>query len=487
MPPAQSSAHAVHAGRGKPRTIALIIASAMFMEQLDGTVLATALPTMSRSFHVDPLYMNVALTAYLLSLAVLIPVSGKVADRFGSRTVFRAAIAIFTIGSLLCGLAPSLTFLVAARIVQGIGGALMMPVGRLVLLRAVPKKDLVAAMAWVLVPATLGPILGPPVGGMIITYLDWRWIFYINIPIGLVGMVLASRYIEEFREAEGTTFDFRGIILSGVALTCFMSSFELVGRGIGSLVSVGVILATGAAAALLYGAHAWRSHAPILDFRLMRIATFRTSVVSGTLSRISVGAMPFLLPMMLQLGFGLSAAQSGLVTFANSAGSLFMRAMAPWFLRQIGFRNVLVWVGFGATLLLGACAAFRPSWPIAAIYAILFVQGFCQSLQFISYNTIAYADVRSDTMSAATSFYTTFQQLSLALGVAFSAMAMALSGRILGHDQPQLMDFSVAFLAVALVSMFAPVVSCTMDPHAGSQVSGHGTNSASAVNAAPAE
>ena len=169
IPPAQSSAHAVHAGRGKPRTIALIIASAMFMEQLDGTVLATALPTMSRSFHVDPLYMNVALTAYLLSLAVLIPVSGKVADRFGSRTVFRAAIAIFTIGSLLCGLAPSLTFLVAARIVQGIGGALMMPVGRLVLLRAVPKKDLVAAMAWVLVPATLGPILGPPVGGMIIT------------------------------------------------------------------------------------------------------------------------------------------------------------------------------------------------------------------------------------------------------------------------------------------------------------------------------
>lgn len=457
------------------------------MEQLDGTVLATALPTMSRTFHVDPLHMNVALTAYLLSLAVLIPASGKVADRFGSRTVFQAAVAIFTLGSILCGIAPSLTFLVAARILQGIGGALMMPVGRLVLLRAVPKNELVTAMAWLLVPATLGPILGPPVGGFITTYLSWPWIFYINVPIGILGMVLAGRYFEDFREAERTSFDIKGIVLSGTALVCLMTSFEMIGRGVGSVATFGALLALGVAAALVYWRHARRHRAPVLDFRLMEIPTFRLSVVSGTLSRISVGAMPFLLPMMLQLGFGLSAAQSGVITFVSAAGSLFMRAMAPWFLRRIGFKNVLVWVGLSATLLLGACAALRPSWPLAAIYALLFVQGICQSLQFISYNTIAYADVRSDRMSAATSFYTTFQQLSLALGIAFSAAALASSTRILGHDQPQLVDFSVAFLAVAIVSLFAPVVSGAMDPRAGSQVSGHKTRPAAPVAVAPAE
>jgi EmrB/QacA subfamily drug resistance transporter len=487
LPLSQSAAPAAAPRRANPRTVALIIASAMFMEQLDGTVLATALPTLSRTFHVDPLHMSVALTAYLLSLAVLIPASGKVADRFGSKTVFRAAIAIFTLGSILCGCAQSLTFLVVARILQGVGGALMMPVGRLVLLRAVPKRDLVTAMAWLLVPATLGPILGPPVGGFIITYLSWRWIFYINVPIGLLGIVLVSRYVDEVRETERTGFDFKGIILSGVALVCLMSGFEMIGRGVGSLGTATVLVALGVAAALLYRYHAARCRSPVLDFGLMKIATFRISVISGTLSRISVGAMPFLLPMMLQLGFGVSAAQSGLITFVSSAGSLFMRVMAPWFLRRIGFRNVLVWIGLSATLLLASCAAFRPSWPLAAIYAVLFVQGIFQSLQFISYNTIAYVDVRSDQMSAATSFYTTFQQLSLALGIAFSAAMLGSSTRILGHDQPQLTDFSVAFLAVATVSLLAPLMSSALDRRAGAQVSGHRATPASSVGAAPAE
>lgn len=485
IPPAPDETAARSLGRS--RTIALIIASAMFMEQLDGTVLATALPAMSSSFQVEPTYMSIALTAYLLSLTILIPASGRVADRFGSRTVFRAAIAIFTVGSLLCGLATSLSFLVAARIIQGIGGALMMPVGRLVLLRAVPKKDLVAAMAWVLVPATLGPILGPPIGGLIITLSSWRWIFYINIPIGLLGIVLAGKYIEEFREPARLPFDIKGIVLSAVALVCLMSGFEMIGRGMGSLVAVGGVIAVGVAAGVAYWFHARGFDAPILDFGLMRIATFRTSVVSGALSRISVGAMPFLLPMMLQLGFGLSAAQSGLITFVSAAGSLFMRAMAPRFLRRIGFKNVLVWVGLGATVLLGTCAAFRPAWPLAAIYAVLFVQGFFQSLQFISYNTIAYADVESEAMSAATSFYTTFQQLSLALGVAFSATILALSSRFWGHEQLQLADFSVAFVAVALVSLMAPVLSGAMDPAAGAEVSGHRRRPVSPVNVAPAE
>ncbi|MBV9218166.1 MAG: MFS transporter [Methylobacteriaceae bacterium] len=452
-----------------------------------GTVLATALPTLARSFGVDPLHMSVALTSYLLSLAVLIPASGKISDRYGSRTVFRTAIAPFTLSSVLCAQAPSLSFLVAARILQGIGGAMMMPVGRLVLLRSVPKRELVKAMAWLMVPATLGPILGPPIGGLITTYLNWRWIFYINVPIGLLGIVLVTRYIDEVREAERVSFDFGGIALSGLSLCCLMSGFEMVGRGVGSSNVAAALLALGLATALAYWRHALRHSHPVLDFRLMSIPTFRLSVLSGTLSRIAVGAMPFLLPMMLQIGFELSAAQSGLVTFTSASGSLFMRLTAPWFLRRLGFRRVLVWIGLTAALLLASCAAFRPSWPMPAIYAVLFLQGFFQSLQFMAYNTIAYADVPAARMSAATSFYTTFQQLSLALGIAFSASALAASVRAFGHGEPLLWDFSVAFLAVSAVSLFAPAVSLLLDQSAGAQISGHRPRSAVAKPIASAE
>ncbi len=456
-----------------PRTVALIVASALFMEQLDGTVLATALPTMARSFDVDPLHMNVALTSYLLSLAVFIPASGKAADRFGSRTVFRAAIVLFTLGSVLCAQAPSLLFLVGARMLQGVGGAMMVPVGRLVLLRSVSKAELVGAMAWLMIPATIGPILGPPVGGMIVTYLNWRWIFYINVPIGVLGMVLVSMFIAEIREPGPVSFDLGGLVLSGIALPCLTFGFELAGRGVGSPVEAAALLAVGAVAAMLYWRHAQRHHQPVLDLRLMRIPTFRLSVLAGTLSRIGVGAVPFLLPMMLQLGFGVSAAQSELVTFASGAGALLMRVSAPVFIRRLGFRNVLIWVGLIAVLCLMTAAAYRPSWPMAAIYAVLLTGGFFQSLQFMAYNTIAYADVPRQQMSAATSFYATFQQLTLSLGIATSAAALAASMRIAGHAAPALSDFSAAFLVVGGISMMAPLLSVKLDPSAGSELSGH--------------
>jgi EmrB/QacA subfamily drug resistance transporter len=456
-----------------PRVTALIVASALFMEQLDGTVLATALPTMARSFNVDPLHMNVALTAYLLSLAVFIPASGKAADRFGSRTVFRAAIAMFTLGSILCAQAPSLIFLVAARILQGIGGAMMVPVGRLVLLRSVSKSDLVAAMAWLMIPATIGPILGPPVGGMIVTYLDWRWIFYINVPIGVVGIVLVTLFIEEVREPGRISLDLVGLLFSGVALSCLMFGLEMASRGVGSPVLTGGLVAVGIVSGVLYLRHARKHPQPVLDFRLMRIPTFRLSVMSGTLSRIAVGAMPFLLPMMMQLGFGMSAARSGLVTFISSVGSLLMRVAAPKLLRQMGFRNVLVWIGMVATLLLATSAGFRPSWPIFLIYGVLLVGGFFQSLQFIAYNTIAYADVPRAQMSAATSFYTTFQQLSLTLGIATSAAALAGSVAWFGHAGPQLIDFSVAFVVVSCIAILAPFLSLALRRNAGAELSGH--------------
>src|SRR5271166_3209842 len=242
--PAVPAAEPLSTGGGpSPRLTALIVASALFMEQMDGTVLATALPTMARSFDVDPLRMNVALTAYLLSLAVFIPASGKAADKWGSRTVFRGAIAIFTLGSILCAAAPDLWFLVAARILQGIGGAMMVPVGRLVLLRSVKQSELIKAMAWLMIPASMGPIIGPPIGGLIVTYLNWRWIFYMNVPIGVLGMVMVTRYIAEVRDAGEVSLDFGGLALSGTALGCFMFGLELATRGVGSRTLAGLLMA----------------------------------------------------------------------------------------------------------------------------------------------------------------------------------------------------------------------------------------------------
>ena len=453
--------------------VLLIVATAMFMEQLDGTVLATALPAMSETFHVNPLQMNVALTAYLLTLAMFIPASGKIADRFGSRTVFRTAIALFTTGSILCAQAPTLWALVAARMLQGAGGALMSPVGRLVMLRVVSKSELVRAMSWLMLPATIGPIVGPPLGGFLVTYLSWHWIFYINVPIGIAGFVLVSIHIEQMKEENPEPFDVRGLVLAGSALAFLMFGLEMASEGVGSPTLVIVLFGIGAVAAALYTMHARRHRHPILDFTLLRIPTLRLSLACGTLSRISVGAMPFLMPMMFQLGFGYSAAQSGLITFASSLGSLAVRGFAPGIIRRMGFRHVLVWIGALATLLLALAAAFRPGWPIWAIYTLLIAIGFFQSLQFMAYNTIAYADVSREEMSAATSFYTTFQQMALSLGIATSAAALAVSIRLNGHTQPHLWDFTVALLFVSAISMTAPLLATRLDENAGEEMSGH--------------
>jgi len=456
------------------RTTALIIASALLMEQLDATVLATALPTMARSFGVSPLHMSAALTSYLLGLALFIPASGFFADRFGARQVFRLAIAVFTVGSILCGQAWSLPSLVAARFFQGIGGAMMVPVGRLVLLRTVAWKDMISAMSWFTVPALIGPVVGPPLGGFIVTYLSWRWIFYLNVPIGILGIFLATCFIEDVREPDPGRFDLPGFLLSSVALASLMYGLEMSSRGGGeSGRTTAGFLGLGLAAGLLYFRHARRAAGPILDLRLMRIPTFRISVVSGSLTRITGGALPFLLPMMMQLGFGLSAARSGLITFATAAGAFLMKIAAPPILRRFGFRDTLMWNGVIATGFLAVCAGFRPGWPVLAINAVLLVGGFFQSLQFTALNTIAYADVPQARMSSATSFYATFQQLTLSLGICLSSAALAVSIALSGHTGPRLSDFSWAFLAVTTVSFLAAPVCARLPRNAGAAMSGH--------------
>ncbi|HEY4171667.1 MAG TPA: MFS transporter, partial [Rhodopila sp.] len=420
-----------------------------------------------------PLHMNVALTAYLLTLAMFIPASGRLADRFGSRSVFRAAIGLFTVGSVLCAQSPTLWTLVAARMLQGAGGAMMSPVGRLVMLRVVSKAELVRSMAWLMVPATIGPIVGPPLGGFIVTYLSWHWIFYINVPIGVVGIILVTIFIDEMKEPARTKFDLMGLVLSGTALACLMFGIEVGSRGAGSTWIVAGLLGVGSVSGVLYWFHSRRIPRPMLDFRLLRVTTFRASVVCGSLSRIAVGAMPFLMPMMFQLGFGLSAVQSGLITFVSSVGSLAMRACAPAILQRLGFRPVLTWIGALATALLALSAAFRPDWPLPLIYGVLIANGFFQSLQFMAYNTIAYADVPREDMSAATSFYTTFQQMSLTMGIAISAAALAASISVTHHVHAMLPDFSAAFLFVAAISFLAPVLATRLDKGAGAELSGH--------------
>jgi EmrB/QacA subfamily drug resistance transporter len=455
------------------RTVALIVACALFMQNLDSTVISTALPTMARAFGEDPVHMNVALTSYLFALALFVPASGWMADRFGTRTVFRAAIAVFTLGSVLCGRADSLAFLVVSRVIQGAGGAMMLPVGRLVLLRTVPKNRLVGAMAWVTMPALIGPVIGPPVGGLIVTYLSWRWIFDINVPIGVAGFVLVSLFIADIRDPSPGRLDVVGLLLSGLALAGFMGVLELVGR---HLVSTGTLLAVGAGGVLSAGLYAWHARSqprPLLDFSLFRLPTFAVSVLAGSLFRVGVGAQPFLLPMMLQLGFGFSPAHSGAVTFASALGAIGMKPGTQWMLRRFGFKPTLVVNGMVCALGLAVCAAFRPAWPIAAIYACLIATGFLRSLQFTAYNSIAYAEVPPARMSAATTLYSAMQQVSLTVGIPIAAGVLLVARTGAGHAVPAPADFSAAFLVVAAISFLAGPMSLILRRDAGVEMSGH--------------
>ncbi|WP_419730104.1 MFS transporter [Lichenicola sp.] len=457
----------------RARTIALIVASAMLMEQLDSTVLTTALPTMARSFHTDPLHMSVALTSYLVSLAVLIPASGRISDRLGSRTVFMAAIALFTLASLLCAEARSLGILVMGRLLQGAGGAMMVPVGRLVLLRSVEKRHLVSAMFWLLMPVSIGPLLGGPLGGFLTTYLSWRWIFTINIPIGVLGLVLAARFIPQLRETVRQPLDGVGVLLSGTSLACLVFGLELAARGVGSLSATIATLGVSLTAGLLYVRHARRVRAPILDFTLLRIPTFRMSVASGSATRIAIGATPFLIPSMLQLGFGLSAAQSGLVTLTGALGSIAMRLIVKRVLRRFGYRLTMAVNGASTCALTFACALFHPGWPFWLLSLALLLGGFSQTLQFMALNTIAYADVPDQRMSAATSLYTTLQQLTLTIGISVAAGVLSATRALITHQDDALLNFSVAFVVIGVVSTVAIPAALRLSPDAGAEISGH--------------
>ena len=455
------------------RLVPLVVATALFMENTDSTVIATSLPAIAESLGEDPVALKLALTSYLVSLAIFIPVSGWMADRYGARTVFRAALAVFMAGSLACAAAGSLGGFVAARFVQGIGGAMMVPVGRLVILRSVPKSELVAALAFLAIPAMVGPVVGPPLGGFITTYLDWRWIFFINIPIGLLGIVLSTLYFENVREADRPSLDVMGFLLSGFGLAALMLGLATGGRHLMPLEVSAAFAIAGTAALAAYVRHARRTPYPLVRLDLLRVPTFRASVLGGFLFRIGVGAIPFLLPLMLQLGFGLNPLQSGLLTFVSAAGALFMKTMAARILRTFGFRTVLTVNAFIAAAFLAASGLFTPGTPHAAIMAVLFVGGCFRSLEFTALNAIAFADMSTRDMSHATSLSSVAQQLSLSVGVALGAAVLEAVPHAHGETALTAGDFWPAFVAVALISGLSGFVFARLSPSAGAEMSGH--------------
>ena len=455
------------------RIVPLIVAVALFMENMDSTVIATSLPAIAADIGTNPLSLKLALTSYLLSLAVFIPMSGWTADRFGARTVFAAAIAVFMAGSIGCAMSSSLSDFVIARIVQGMGGAMMTPVGRLVLVRTIDKRELVNAMAWVTVPALIGPVIGPPVGGFITTYASWHWIFLINIPIGLLGIALALRFIDPVRAEKLEPFDGVGQLLASLGVAGLAFGLSVAGLDLLPWSIVAALIGGGAIATTLYVFHARRVKAPPLDFKLTRYPTFRAALIGGFLFRLGIGALPFLLPLMLQVGFGMTPFQSGLVTFASAVGALGMKTVAARIIGTFGFKPVLTSVGVVSAVFLAACAAFTPGTPLVIIFLILVVGGFFRSLTFTSINTIAYADVHARELSRATALMAVSQQLSISAGVAIGAAVVEATLRWKGENVLSANDFWLAFLVVAAISASSALFFGRLPPDAGAEMSGH--------------
>ena len=455
------------------RGVALIVASALFMQNLDSAVLATALPAMARDLNEDPARLGAAITSYLVALTVFIPFSAWIADRFGAKRVFMLAIVLFVCASVLCGRAQGLGELVAFRVLQGVGGAMMVPVGRLLLLRGIEKREMLSAMAWLTMPALLGPVTGPPLGGLLTDLFSWRAVFWINVPIGLVGVVLVAWKIPHVEPSRPGPPDVVGLLLTGGALAALMFGLETVGRHVVPAWMSWAGLALGLAAGVLAVRHCRRAPQPAVDLSLFRIATFRDPALAGSLFRTGAGAVPFLIPVMLQIGFGMSATQSGFVSFATALGAFAMKPLVRPLLKRTGFRAALMTNGVVAAAGIAALALLTPSWPGMAIFLLLAAGGLARSLQFTALNTLAFADVPPERMSRATALYGTLQQLTPALGVVLATATLEASLAAHGRDALSVADFSTGFLVAATVVLASIPLHGRLAPDAGAEVSGH--------------
>ncbi len=454
--------------------LASIVSCAFFMEALDSTVIVTALPQMARSFGETSVRLSLGISVYMLTLAVVIPASGWIADRFGPRRVFCSAIALFTLSSMLCGASNDLWEFVGARILQGIGGAMMSPVGRIMVLRMTEKAHLVRIMNFISVPGLIGPVLGPPVGGFLTTYASWRWIFYLNVPIGIAGIVMAWIYIRNIEPAPRRPFDLTGFLLNGTAMGILMFGLDLI-AGPGSNWRIGgAMIGGGLLLGALAGRHAIRVEHPLVDVRALKVKSYAVVNSGGSMFRISMSAPTFLLPLLFQIGLGMSAFASGMVLLAHAAGDLGIKSVTTRTLQKFGFRTVLIGSATAFACFIIACAMFTPSTPVVLILAILFVGGAVRSLQMTSLGSLQFCDIPPGEITGASTLSGVNQQLMRSLGVATAAVAVNLAIVLRGGAPglATLIDFRIALIATALVACGSVLWYLPLPRNVGDHVSG---------------
>jgi len=454
------------------RIIPLVLAVALFMENMDSTVIATSLPAIAADIGAEPISLKLALTAYFVALAIFIPLSGWMADRFGAKNIFRVAIVVFMAGSICCAFSNSLLAFVLSRFLQGIGGSMMTPVARLVLVRSTPRNELVSAMAWLTIPALIGPISGPPLGGFLTTYLTWHWIFWINVPIGLIGLVLVTRLLPAGETRNERPIDMPGLVLSAITFAGIMFGFSVI-----SLPAIPVLvgyasIVTGAGCGVLYLRHARRTAFPILDPRMFRLPLFRNAIIGGSIFRIGIGAFPFLMPLMLQLTFGFTPFESGLTTFIAAFGAILSKFGAERVYATFGFPRTLMVMAIVGCLFLAVNGLFTPAIPHWLLMASLLVGGLTRSFFFTGVNALVFADVDEEHASQATAINAVSQQLSIAAGVAVAGGALEVFSKLHG-GRLELGDFHYAWFVVAAVAVCSAIPFLRLPPDAGSDVSGH--------------
>ncbi|WP_246206867.1 MFS transporter [Methylocystis heyeri] len=456
------------------RFLPWVVASALFMEQLDSTIVNTAVPAMAASLNVAPLSLKAVAASYILSLAVCIPVSGWIADKYGTRRVFSAAIAVFTISSVLCGLAQSIAWLIAARILQGIGAAMMMPVGRLTVIRTFPKAELLQAMNFVIIPALIGPLLGPTIGGLIVHWLSWREIFFVNAPIGAIALWLALSHMPDYRGGAAPPLDWLGLALFGGGTALLSWLLEIFGEHEIAAAPAVALFCLSLAMLGGYWRHALHAPFPLLRLALFRFRTFRVSVIGGFVTRLGVGGLPFLTPLLFQVGLGYSPWESGLLMMPTAAAAMAMKTISRRVLARFGYKRVLIvnTVMIGATIALYALVA--KTTPLVAIVAIGLALGFFNSLQFSSMNSMAYADVPEKDSSQASTIASSFQQISMSFGLALGSLIAGwyLDGLPQSNHAAVIAALHKAFLTLGVLTVLSSLSFWTLRARDGESVSG---------------
>jgi EmrB/QacA subfamily drug resistance transporter len=449
-----------------------LVAATFFMENLDGTIIATSLPSMAKDFGSSEIDVASGMTSYLLTLAVLIPVSGWFSDRFGARRIFTLAIAIFTAASILCGLSDSLSMFIFARVLQGVGGALMVPVGRAVVLRGTPKEGVIRAVALITWPGLIAPVVGPAIGGFITTYASWHWIFFINVPLGLIGIFMSLSLLERGQEVQQKPFDYFGFIFGGLALATFIYCLELSHHLEKNLWLLLITLSICIISAYLAYRHLRTCEYPLVDLKLLDIPSFAVSIQAGIIFRSTLAAVPFLMPLLFQLAFGMDPFTAGLMVLSIFIGNLAMKAVTSPILHRFGFKRVMIINGFLSVLSIIACAFISPSMALPIILLILFLNGIFRSMQFTSITTIGFAGLLGNQMSSASAITGTSMQLANALGVALASLGLALAQNLRDPQSTvlSLADFQMSLALIALISFTGLFSLLKLPNHAGDDI-----------------